>query len=250
MRLSLYLVRDTPVHALHPVAKVWALLALLVAAFVTSSAGRGLLLWLIVAGLLAWGRAGANVYRLRWLFVLVFAMTWLVWSLFLRTEGAWVEIGPLHPSWQSVQMGLGMAMRITSFFALGLLFLSTTRIEEFAYALRRCGVPPKVAFVFTLAFRLVPLFVEAALTVLDAQRCRGLDLSQGPWHQRARRYAMVIVPIFIGALRRADGMAIALEARGFQRAGTRTSYLRFRWTHRDSVASVCATLLAVAWLAL
>lgn len=248
MRLTLYLPHHSPVHDLHPVAKVAGLVALLIAAFFTETPARGLSLWVAIGALILLGKAHANLYRLRWLLALVFFMTWLVWALFLRTETAGWELGPLHPSLGSVSLGLAMAMRIAGFFALGILFLSTTRIEEFAFALRRVGVPSKVAFTFTLAFRLVPLFLDAAFTTLDAQRCRGLEITQGRWYQRARRYAVVIVPIFVGALRRADAMAMALEARGFQRRGTRTSYLRYRWRRKDTLCTLAAMGFTVVWI--
>lgn len=248
MRLALYVPGAGPVYRLHPLAKVVGLVTLFVAAFVAGTASRGALLLAVVAGVVWLAGVQANAYRLRWLFALVFGMTWLVWALFLRAEGAWVELGPFHPSAESVRMGLVMALRVLTFFALGLLFLSTTRMEEFAYALRALGVPSKMAFTFTLAFRLVPLFVDAALTVVDAQRCRGFDFHQGRWWQRLRNYAVVIVPVFVGALRRADGMAMALEVRGFQRRGRRTSFQRYSWRRADTVVvGSCAAALAL-WL--
>lgn len=247
MTLALYLPRSSPLHRLHPLAKTVGLAALFLAAFVSDSVVRAALLFVLVGALIRLGDVQANAYRLRWLLGLVFFMTWLVWSLFLRTEGPWVEFGPLHPSAESVRLGLAMALRILTFFTLGLLFLSTTRMEEFAYALRTLGVPAKVAFTFTLAFRLVPAFVEAALTVVDAQRCRGFDPAEGRWWQRLRNYALVIVPVFVGALRRADGMAMALEGRGFQRRGPRTSYLRYPWRAADTGAILVALTVVTTW---
>jgi len=61
----------------------------------------------------------------------------------------------------------------------GILFLSTTKIEEFAYALTRVGMPYKLGFAMTLAFRLVPVFLDAAVTVAQAQRCRGFNFDEG-----------------------------------------------------------------------
>jgi energy-coupling factor transport system permease protein len=69
--------------------------------------------------------------------------------------------------------GLSTAVRLATFLAAGLVFLTTTRIEEVAYALGRVGVPHKVGFTMMLAFRLVPVFFDAALSVVQAQRCRG-----------------------------------------------------------------------------
>jgi hypothetical protein len=71
------------------------------------------------------------------------------------------------------------AIRLDTFLAVGILLLSTTRVEEVAYALGRVGMPYKAGFTLTLAFRLVPVFFDAALAVVEAQRCRGLEVSRG-----------------------------------------------------------------------
>jgi len=60
----------------------------------------------------------------------------------------------------------------------------------------------------------------------------------------------VIVPVFVGALRRADRMAMALELRGFNSARPRTTYLRARATPRDAIAALAAGGLLVAYVAL
>ena len=63
----------------------------------------------------------------------------------------------------------------------------------------------------------MPLFIDSALTVVDAQRLRGYDFDAGGPFERVRRYVPVIIPVFMGALRKANNMAMALEARGFGR---------------------------------
>jgi energy-coupling factor transport system permease protein len=139
---------------------------------------------------------------------------------------------------------------LVTFLGIGVVFLSTTKIEEFAYALTRVGMPYKVGFAMTMAFRLVPVFIDAAATVVQAQRCRGFNFDEGGVLQRMRRYVPVIVPVFMGALRRADGMAMALEARGFQSDRPRTSYERYTFGPRDTFALGCAAAGAGAYLAL
>ena len=70
----------------------------------------------------------------------------------------------------------------------------------------------------SLAFRLVPLFMDSALTVVQAQSLRGYDFNQGNLLERMKRYVPAVIPVFMGALRRANNMAMALEARGLASA--------------------------------
>ena len=55
---------------------------------------------------------------------------------------------------------------------LGVVFLSSTTVEGFAQGLRALGLPYRAAFAITLAFRLVPTFLESGRTVVEAQRAR------------------------------------------------------------------------------
>src|SRR5215470_15999568 len=224
MPLFLYIDRLTIIHRLHPMVKVGGMLCLFVAAFVTEQPLLLAPLAAIVLTLIIVAGGLPNVRRLRMLFVLVFVMTFLIWSIFFRGGVPLIAWGPLSISGAGLRFALGMAIKLATFLGVGVVFLSTTKIEEFAYALTRVGMPYKVGFTMTLAFRLVPVFLDAAVTVVQAQRCRGFNFDEGSLLQRMRRYVPVIVPVFMGALRRADGMAMALEARGFQSAQPRTQF--------------------------
>lgn len=223
--MYLFIDRDTWVHRLHPVVRLLGMLVLFVAAYAVERPMWQVPLLLPIAVLLGWTGAWRNVWRLRILFAMVFLMTLLIWTVFYGPDGQppLLTWGPLHVSRTAPVFALGMALKLETFLAAGMLFLSTTRIEEFAYALTRLGMPYAVGFTMTLAFRLVPVFIDAALTVVQAQRCRGLDFERGSFVERVRRYVPVLVPVFMGALRRADQMAMALDARGFQRATVRTT---------------------------
>jgi energy-coupling factor transport system permease protein len=250
MRLSLYLDRDTWVHRLHPVVRVLGMLAVFVVAFVIERPQYQLLpAGLLGAALLHTG-ALANIRRLRALFVMVFVMTTLIWTVFYGPDGQppLLRLGTWEVSRTAPWFALGMAIKLSVFLGAGVLFLSTTRIEDFAYALGRLGLPYKVGFTITLAFRLVPVFLDAAGTVVQAQRCRGLDFDRGsPW-QRLRRYGAVIVPVFMGALRRADGMAMTLEARGFQSTRPRTTLQRYRFRAADALALIALAAMTALYL--
>jgi energy-coupling factor transport system permease protein len=250
--MYLYLDRDTWVHRLHPLVRLLGMVAVFVAAFVVERPLWQLPILAVLVGLLAWTGAFVNVYRLRYLFGLIFAMTLLLWTVFYGPDGAppLLVWGPLTISRTAPWFALGMALKLEGFLASGILFLSVTRIEDFAYALTRMGLPYKVGFTMTMAFRLVPVFVDAAVSVVQAQRCRGLDFERGSLWQRTRRYVPVMVPVFMGALRRADQMAMTLDARGFQASTTRTVLAPHRLRIIDAVAAGVLLVAVVAYLLL
>jgi energy-coupling factor transport system permease protein len=171
-----------------------------------------------------------------------------MWSLFYGYgQGSAAAFGA-RPRGEAIEFAAGMALKLESFLAASVLFLSITRVEEFTEALRGLGMPYRMSFTIALAFRLVPLFLASALSVVIAQRARGLDFSRGSIFARLARYVPVVVPVFMGALRRADAMAMALEARGFSRQTARTTFLRSRFSGRDIIAAtviVCVVLVYV-----
>jgi energy-coupling factor transport system permease protein len=250
--MYLYLDHKTWVHRLHPLVRLLGMIAVFVAAFAVERPLWQLPIIGALAVLLVWTGSLPNVYRLRYLFALIFAMTMMIWTLFYGPDGrpplfAW---GPIVVSHTAPWFALGMALKLDCFLASGLLFLSVTRIEEFAYALTRLGLPYKVGFTMTMAFRLVPVFVDAAATVVDAQRCRGLDFDRGRVWERVRRYVPVMVPVFMGALRRADQMAMTLDARGFQANTPRTVLEPYTVSWVDVAVAAAILLGTAAYLAL
>lgn len=248
--MYLYLDERTWVHRLHPLVRLLGMIAVFVAAYVVERPLGELPILGGIAVLLIATRSLRNVYRLRYLFVLIFVTTVVIWTLFYGPDGAaplWAW-GPITVSRTAPWFGLGMGLKLVCFLASGLLFLSVTRIEEFAYALTRLGLPYKVGFTMTMAFRLVPVFVASAVTVVQAQRCRGLDFDRGsPW-QRIRRYVPVMVPVFMGALRRADQMAMTLDARGFQASARRTVLEPYQVGAADVVAVAVLFVIVAAYL--
>jgi energy-coupling factor transport system permease protein len=242
MTLALYVPAGTPVHRLHPVTKVFGLLALIVAAFVVDRPELLAPLLLGVGVLLVVGGGAGHLRRFAPVLALVPLFTVATWTLFYGAS--------LDPSRAGFRYGVSMAVRLETFVVTGLAFLAITRVEEVAYALDRLGVPHLAGFTLTLSFRLVPVFFEAALTILAAQRCRGLDVGRGGPIRRLRRFVPILVPVFVGALRRADRMAMALELRGFNSGRPRTTLPRPAPGVRDGVAAAVAVAVVGVYLGL
>jgi len=240
MTLTLYVPAATPLHRLHPVTKLVGFLGLVVAAFVVDRPELLLALGVPAAVLLVAAGGGAHLRRFAPALVVIVVATIVIWTFFF---GAATRV-------QGFRYGVSMGIRIATFLVTGFLFLGITRMEEVAYALRRLGVPYLAGFTLTLAFRLVPVFFESAVTIVQAQRCRGLDLRRGGWLARLRRFAPVIVPVFIGALRRADRMAMALELRGFNSGRPRTRFPRPGPGLADLVALVMVGAMVILYLSL
>ena len=246
----LYLDTDSPLHRLHPVTKIIGLILLFVPAMAFNHPSAQLAVLALALLLLSAARSLVNLHRMYKFLVILLCMSTLMWALFLRDVPEDVQLlttfGPIVISDVSLLYGVAMGLRITALLVFGLVFISTTKPEDFTYGLRRMGVPVTASVALALAFRLVPTFMQTVQTVTEAQRARGLKLHQGGLRRRLRRYVHLIVPIMGYALRRADDLSRALEARGLSAPGRRTEYFSPRVGGADVAALVGIVLLAAA----
>ncbi|NLH47528.1 MAG: energy-coupling factor transporter transmembrane protein EcfT [Myxococcales bacterium] len=226
----------------HPVVRLIAAAALFVPPFFRESVeyqvGYVLLMFLAV---LATGALG-NLWRLKGIALSIFFVSLALWSLTLPGETLLWRLGPLEVHREALLIGLSRAVRLLSFLMIGVTFLTLTSIEEFTYGLHRLGLPYRACFSVTLSFRLAPLFLEAALQIANAQRTRGLDLDEGNFLARWRRYLPLMMPVVVSGFRRADQLAVALEAKGFSLPGRRVFPAVYSFTWREALL-LCGVFL-------
>lgn len=233
MPIYLYLDRATAIHRIHPTVKVFAIFAVFWSVYWVDHPLALLPIGLLLMAAAQFTRAWPNFQRLRWLFIMVVFFTTLAWMVFYRVGKPLLVLGPIYVSRSSLIFGLGRGLKLAELLATSVLFLSTTKVEEFTVGLSSLGVPYRAGFAITLAFRLVPLFIDSALAVVQAQRLRGHDFDRGGPFERIKRYVPVMVPVFMGALRKANNMAMALEARGFGKNHRPTSFIGYPMTASD-----------------
>ncbi len=126
-----------------------------------------------------------------------------------------------------------MGMRLSTFVMAGLILLSTTKHEEMTNGLIKMKMPYPLAFAFSTALRLVPTFVGAGATIVQAQISRGLDLESRNILSRMGKFIPLAVPMFISAIRYTNLLSMALESKGFSPDKTRILYYEPRMQTKD-----------------
>lgn len=223
-----YVERDDILHRLHPATKSIALLLFFLATLMVSHPLYSLIPFVLALLALLYGGGAINCKRILPLLFVLFILCLYIWTfLYVDPRGnySWLRIFGIAFPKESVFFGLGMGIRISGMLLAGLAFLTVTRVEDFTAGLHRMGLPFGMCFGLSLSFRLLPLFVGTVLTISEAQRSRGLELEKGGILARARKYIPLLVPVFLSSIRSADGLALALESKGFGRKNPR-SYLR------------------------
>lgn len=247
MSASLYRHVDSLAHRRHPVAKLLALPLLFVVPLAFNDPiWAAATLVLGFAAVLA-SAALPGLRRVAGLGAILLIMSTLLWALMLPEREAVWWLGPIYASPTSLCYGLAMGLRLNALLMLGVAWVTSTRPEEFTYALRRIGIPATATLALSLTFRLVPMLSSTAQTVTQAQIARGLDLRSGGPVRRIGRYVPLIVPILAYAMRSADDLTRALESRGLGAARReRTEYYEYQWNAGDILLLVGALGLAAA----
>lgn len=233
MEIYLYLDNKTFYHNLHPVTKIFCLLLLFVLAMLFNHPAYVFAVMLFVVSIIAVSRSFKNLTRIKTILILLFVFCSILWTFFLKGSSVLWRLGNIVIYKESLFYAVAMGLRLDAILLCGIVFLSTTRIEEFSAGLNKLGMPFPISFALSLAFRLVPTFFATTEIVEQAQKSRGLDLESGWIGQKLKKHIPMIIPIFIYAIRNADLLAMALESKAFGIRKDRTYYLNFKATIAD-----------------
>ncbi|WP_318644508.1 MULTISPECIES: energy-coupling factor transporter ATPase [Bifidobacterium] len=192
------------------------------------------------------------------LFLALFVIMSALNIFFVRTGTPLAYLGPVPITDDGVWTAVVYAGRLALVVVLGAVLLLTTTptrltdaFEALLRPLHRFGVHTgEIALVMSLALRFIPTLTGETKAIVDAQSARGGSIESGAPLQRLRALTAIIVPVFAGALRHAENLGLALDARCYEGGAGRTHYRLLRLSWRDGVFTVfCAAYLAVLFVA-
>lgn len=176
-------------------------------------------------------------------------------NLFMtRGEQVLWQWGFLSLTVEGILMAVKMCVRLVMLIiGSSLLTLTTTPIQltdAIEYVLRpfkRFGVPAhEIAMMMTIALRFIPTLLDETDKIMKAQQARGADFDTGNLLQKAKSLIPILVPLFISAFRRAEELAMAMEARCYHGDENRTRMKEMRLEKRDYRAAALACCYAAA----
>ncbi len=258
-----YLAVDSPLHRLDPRARI-LMVVLLMAGLTAASHPLGLLIGLGVV-LSGWplGRAPFAPLLRGWLAVLPFLVILAIIQVVFRAgeEGRVLfSVGKLVISMGDVWAGVALLLRFSAYIALlGLAAASlseseiTHGLEALLRPLSHLRIPVQdFITVVQVTLRFFPLLAQSAERIAKAQAARGADWQPAGWNlaKRVRQIAPLIVPLFVTSLRRAENMALAMDARGYGSLPVRSSMVTLRYRIQDGLAIATAVGVAAGMIIL
>ncbi|CAG9366256.1 energy-coupling factor transporter transmembrane protein EcfT [Clostridium perfringens] len=159
----------------------------------------------------------------------------------------------LHIYKEGIRTSIFMALRlILLIMGTSVLTLTTSPIEltdgieSLLKPFKKIGIPAhELAMMMTIALRFIPTLIDETDKIMKAQKARGADFESGNIIQKAKSLIPLLIPLFISSFRRADELAMAMEARCYRGGDGRTRMKILKYSKNDFISFGIAGALLV-----
>lgn len=254
-----YIPTGSMIHRLDPRAKIIATTLMILAISFNRSLVANLFFATIVLGITLLARIQLT-YIARGILlglpalVVIFIMQFLFQGWVDPPGRIYFEWGWIRVTRYSLHIIALSMLRITGFIFLTSLVTMTSTTTELTHGVerllapfRRFRVPShELALILTISLRFVPVLAEELERIIKAQLSRGADVGGRYWRpdKTARALIPLLVPLFLGAFRRAEELILAMQARGYVSGDGRTNFVQLDARPIDYVAVVIALLIS------
>jgi energy-coupling factor transport system permease protein len=244
---TLYLERESALHALHPLTKLAFAGVFMVAA--ASLPDIVILLGVFAFLLLPLAALGKlmipllrNSFLVIWPFVLSLA---LIQGFFNPGETELFSLASFTFTLEGLLAGLTVAARLLLALGGSLLMMLSTRPDKLMLALRERGLPDWLGYIVLTALQIFPRFQDRARVILDAQKARGLEIEVNIV-RRLRLLVPLIAPLVLSSIVDVEERAMALEARAFNYPAQKSSLIELQDSAGQRVVRFFLLILMLA----
>ena len=167
-----------------------------------------------------------------------------------------VELGFIVISREGIETAFFMSIRLI-FLILGssLMTFTTTPnyltdgLESLLKPLNKIKVPVhEISMMMSIALRFIPILMEETDKIMKAQTARGADFETGGLVKRAKGLVPILVPLFVSAFRRANDLAMAMEARCYRGGDGRTKMKPLKYKSLDMISYIILVVYVIILL--
>lgn len=154
-----------------------------------------------------------------------------------------ISFGVINITWKGIREAIFMGIRLCLLvFGASMMTFTTTPnhltdgIEKLFHPLNKIHVPVhEIAMMMSIALRFIPILLEETDKIMKAQMARGADFETGGLIKKAKALVPLLVPLFVAAFRRADDLALAMEARCYHGGEGRTKMKPLKYKSVDAI---------------
>ena len=242
--LGQYYPADSVIHKLDPRVKLFGTLIYIISLFVFKGLPAFILAAIFLVVLIKLSKVPFS-YMVKGLKTIVLIMLFAaVFNLFLTPGTKLVSFWIFTITYEGLKNAVVMMVRLI-FLIIGtsLMTLTTTPneltdgLEKALSPLKYIKVPVhEIAMMMSIALRFIPILIEETDKIMKAQMARGADFEHGNLIQKAKNMVPLLVPLFVSAFRRANDLAMAMEARCYRGGEGRTKMKPLHYQKRDRMA--------------
>ena len=247
---------DSILHRLDPRAKILLAILYIVVIFLAKSATAfGLLLLFSVGLVLVSGIPVRIVMGSMKPLAFIIVFTAVINIFWMTGDTLLFQLGFVKVYLEGIINALMLVLRIMLLLICTSMFLTYTTtpialtdgLEQLLSPLKKLHVPVhEFSMMMTIALRFIPTLIEETDKIMNAQKARGADFSQGSIIRRAKALIPILVPLFVSAFRRADELATAMECRCYTGGEGRTRMNVLKYRPGDFLAVGAVVLLGAA----
>lgn len=213
--ISLYKDLATPMHQLAPLTKVAYVMVILLLPVIWQNRWVTLGGILLTILLLSLGKVLRKAMSILGCYALIIFIVLIIQGLFnSHNQTPLLEIGGITFYKEGMLIALGVGLNVSHLLLSFSLLILTTKPSDLVEALVRKGLSPRIGYVLSSVFQIIPQMSASMATITDAQRARGME-TEGKLLVRLKAFLPLIGPVVMNALIGTRERAIALEVRGF-----------------------------------
>lgn len=242
------------IHKMDPRAKLLAVFVFVIIIFLASTwVGYGVVCVFTLAALMLGRIPLRYIYKGLRPVILIILFTLILNLLFTHSGTILFKWKWLEVTSGGIRQSVFISIRLLAIVLMTTLMTLTTTPIEITDGLEALLAPFKkvkfpvheFALMMSISLRFIPTLMEETEKIMKAQSARGAEFSSGSFLQRVKSIVPLLVPLFVSAFKRAEELAMAMEARGYRGDVGRTKLRELSWKRRDSFLMVTMALLAV-----
>lgn len=242
--LGQYYQTDSVIHRLDPRVKLAGTLLFMVSLFCINTFCGYLCAALFLAVVIRLSRVPFKFMVKGMKTILILLLITVVFNLFLTPGEAVCTIWKLKITKEGIRVASFMAIRLTMLIIGSSIMTLTTTPNNLTDGMEKAMRPLKlfrlpvheIAMMMSIALRFIPILLEETDKIMKAQIARGADFENGNILKRAKALVPLLVPLFISAFRRANDLAMAMEARCYHGGEGRTKMKPLIYKKRDYIS--------------
>lgn len=249
-----YVPADSIIHRMDPRSKLVIIFLFVCVIFLANNS-----ITYALIGIYTFFMLGLSRIPIRFLYGGLKPILWLViftflLQLFFNREGDLVfSWGFIKIYTEGIRMGIFISLRF--FFLIlmtSLLTLTTTPIEitdgleTLLQPLKKVKFPVhEMALMMSISLRFIPTLMQETDKIMKAQIARGVEFASGPIKERIKAVIPLLIPLFVSSFKRAEELAVAMEARGYRGGEGRTKYRQLSWNLADTIQIAVLAALTI-----